>query len=361
MLNAIRYLLKPIIAGLVLAFFLLLFIPYAQQFSISFNNFTPQLQREEPPISFSEAVNKAGPAVVNIYNTVFDSSPLYQRKHQELNVAGSGVIMRHDGYILTNIHVISGAEQLLVVTQDGQFFREVQLIGQDPFTDLAVLKVNAENLPAIPINHDRITKVGDMVLAIGNPYNLGQSISQGIISATGRVGLATSQRQDFLQTDAAINQGNSGGALVNSKGELVGISTASFIAEGIKQSNGISFAVPFKLAYKIMLTLIEHGRVTRGVVGIKGEAIHSSNAPLGYGVRITGIESLGPADKAGLKVNDIILALDGKSISGPKEAMDIIAETAPGNTVAFRVLRAGQQLTINVTVTELKWTGRYRS
>lgn len=359
MFKLFSYLIKPIAAGMTLAFLLLLFIPYAQQFSISFDNLTPQLEREEPPISFSEAIKKAGPSVVNIYNVTLDNAPLYSRRRQELNlVAGSGVIMRHDGYILTNIHVISGAEQLAIVTQEGQVFREIKLIGQDPFTDLAVLKVEADNLPAIPINHKRITQVGDIVLAIGNPYNLGQSISQGIISGTGRAGLATSQRQDFLQTDAAINQGNSGGALVNSKGELVGINTASFIAEGVQQSSGISFAVPFKLAYKIMQSLINHGRVTRGVVGIKGEAIRAKNVPFDYGVHITGIEPGGPAEQAGLKTNDVILALDGKAISGPKEAMDIIAETTPGQTVTFLILRAGKQIHVAVTVAELKWPGR---
>ncbi|MDR2989277.1 MAG: trypsin-like peptidase domain-containing protein, partial [Providencia alcalifaciens] len=212
------------------------------------------------PVSYNKAVRRAAPAVVYVYSS---SKGSFSQSGRELQSLGSGVILSANGYIVTNKHVVDNPDQILVALQDGAIF-DAFLVGSDPLTDLAVLKIDAENLPVIPINTKRITHVGDVVLAIGNPYNLGQTVTQGIISATGRVGLSSTRRQNFLQTDASINSGNSGGALINTEGELVGINTLSFSAGQGVSSEGLSFAIPTALATKIMEKLIRDGRVVRG-------------------------------------------------------------------------------------------------
>ena len=213
-------LLRSILIGLIVGGLLLALMPSLRQWQL-----TPTTQNDtadDSPVSYNAAVRRAAPAVVNVYNRALNST-----SHNQLTL-GSGVIMDQRGYILTNKHVINDADQIIVALQDGRVF-EALLVGSDTLTDLAVLKINATGgLPVIPINPKRTPHIGDVVLAIGNPYNLGQTITQGIISATGRIGLNPTGRQNFLQTDASINHGNSGGALVNSLGELMGINTLSF-------------------------------------------------------------------------------------------------------------------------------------
>ena len=224
---------------------------------------TPQFDStDETPASYNLAVRRAAPAVVNVYNRGLNTN---SHNQLEIRTLGSGVIMDQRGYIITNKHVINDADQIIVALQDGRVF-EALLVGSDSLTDLAVLKINATGgLPTIPINARRVPHIGDVVLAIGNPYNLGQTIYLGgLLVPRGRIGLNPTGRQNFLQTDASINHGNSGGALVNSLGELMGINTLSFDTSNDGETpEGIGFAIPFQLATKIMDKLIRDGRDPR--------------------------------------------------------------------------------------------------
>ena len=213
-------LLRSVVLGLIVAGILLAALPALRLGGAAL--YSQNDSNDETPFGFNQGVRRAVPAVVNVYNR-----SAHGNNNRGITTLGSGVIMNNRGYILTNKHVINNADQIIVALQDGRFF-EATLVGSDAMTDLAVLKITASNLPVIPNNPKRVAHIGDVVMAIGNPYNLGQTVTQGIISATGRVGLSSSGRQNFLQTDASINQGNSGGALINSLGELMGINTLTF-------------------------------------------------------------------------------------------------------------------------------------
>ncbi|GAB3011713.1 outer membrane-stress sensor serine endopeptidase DegS [Bowmanella dokdonensis] len=324
-----------------------------QPLSLSWFNQTPRLSA---PMSFSAAINRAAPAVVNIYSTSYDTRPLlYRRQPVERTSLGSGVIMTRSGHILTCYHVIQNAERISVILQDGRVM-EAQLVGQDPYTDLAVLKVSDENLPVMPQSEDPDTRVGDLVLAIGNPYNLGQTITQGIVSATGRAGLSnyvsSANYADFIQMDAVLNEGNSGGALVDSNGTLIGINNANFKTldsqRRIKDVAGIFFAVPYALAKRVMDDIIAHGRVIRGYLGISGNEIIDQP-----GILVTGVDPLGPAAQAGIRVNDVILKIEGKPIESAFKTLDLVAETQPGEELSFELVRDNQKLQVAVRITEL--------
>ncbi len=338
-------LLRSVLIGLVVAALLLLFLP-----SLRFNDILKPMSLDfsfkSAPLSYNDAVQKAAPSVVNVYNGSSDNSPY----DLTINSLGSGVIMNANGYILTNQHVISNADRIIITLKDGSTY-EAQLVGSDMLTDLAVLKIEATNLPTAMINNKRQSQVGDVVLAIGNPYNLGQTVSQGIISATGRIGLSPYMRQNFLQTDASINQGNSGGALINTLGELVGINTLSLnksspttTQEGIPE--GISFAIPVELASKIMNKLIRDGRVIRGFIGIE-PAINRMQ-----GVMIYQVQKQGPADLAGLQQGDILINVNGQQVTSIMEVMDQIAEIPPGTTIDVTILRDNQEHKVSVTIEE---------
>lgn len=346
----LKKLLRSVALGLLVALLLLLLVPSMRQHSpLSLDR-----SSDEAPASYNLAVRLAAPAVVNVYNRSI-SDPARQRL--AIRTLGSGVIMDHRGYILTNKHVINDADQIIVALQDGRVF-EALLVGSDRLTDLAVLKINASNLPVIPISPKRMPHVGDVVLAIGNPYNLGQTITQGIISATGRVGLNPSGRQNFLQTDASINRGNSGGALVNSLGELMGINTLSFAGDGGETPEGLGFAIPTQLATKIMEKLIRDGRVIRGYIGISGRdnlpvhnpsVIHPDQI---QGIVVEDVASGGPAARAGIRVNDVIIAVNNKSAVSVLETMDQVAEIRPGTAVPVIVSRRDRKLTFQVMIQE---------
>ncbi|GAB2947313.1 outer membrane-stress sensor serine endopeptidase DegS [Hafnia psychrotolerans] len=311
-------------------------------------------ENDEQPVSFNEGVRHAAPAVVNVYNRNMGAN---SKSELQIRTLGSGVIMNDKGYILTNKHVINNADQVIVALQDGRVF-EALLVGSDSLTDLAVLKIDSGNLPVIPINTKRVPRVGDLVMAIGNPYNLGQTVTQGIISATGRIGLSPSGRQNFLQTDASINQGNSGGALVNSLGELVGINTLSF-----DQSNngatpeGIGFAIPTALAMKVMGKLIRDGRVIRGYIGIGGREVsplHGPNTGIDrmQGIIVNEVTPNGPAANAGMQVNDVIVSVNGKPAISAIETMDQVAEIRPGTVIPVEIMRNGKKLALQITIQE---------
>jgi serine protease DegS len=347
-------LLRSAVIGLIVAGILLAAVPMLRKNitdPLFERNFT---QTSEEPVSYNSGVRHAAPAVVNVYNRNMGNS---SQNELAIRTLGSGVIMNDNGYILTNKHVINNADQIIVALQDGRVF-EALLVGSDSLTDLAVLKINAGNLPVIPINSHRTPHVGDVVMAIGNPYNLGQTVTQGIISATGRIGLSPSGRQNFLQTDASINQGNSGGALVNSLGELMGINTLSF-----DQSNdgatpeGIGFAIPTALATKVMGKLIRDGRVIRGYIGISGREVsplHGPNSGLDriQGIVVNEVTPNGPAANAGMQVRDVIVNVNNKPAVSAIETMDQVAEVRPGTVIPVKIIRDGQQLTLQVTVQE---------
>lgn len=346
-------LLRSVAIGLIIGAILLAAMPSLRKI----NTLTaPQFDSaDETPASYNPAVRRAAPAVVNVYNRSMNSTAHNQL---EIRTLGSGVIMDQRGYIITNKHVINDADQIIVALQDGRVF-EALLVGSDTLTDLAVLKINATGgLPTIPINNKRVPHIGDVVLAIGNPYNLGQTITQGIISATGRIGLNPTGRQNFLQTDASINHGNSGGALVNSLGELMGINTLSFDKSNDGETpEGIGFAIPFQLATKIMDKLIRDGRVIRGYIGISGREIAPLHAQGGgmdqiQGIVVNEVSPDGPAARAGIQVNDLIISVNNKPAVSALETMDQVAEIRPGSVISVVVMRDDKQLTLQVTIQE---------
>jgi serine protease DegS len=311
--------------------------------------FTNQ-ERQQAPLSFAKAVSIASPAVVNIYSEQIEVNPKYGRKARKSTRLGSGVIMDSHGYILTNLHVIQRADLIQVLLQNGQL-HPAELIGFDHYTDLAVLKVNAGNLPVIPQKKAQVSLAGDIVLAIGNPLNLGQTVTQGIISATGRNGLSNTSYLEFLQMDAAINEGNSGGALINTNGTLVGINSRKFTQSNSQLNiQGIFFAVPYQLAYKVMQQIIENGKVVRGWLGI------TTNSYLNdaKGFVVEKITSNSPAEAAGIQLGDIVYQIDNHPITSITQALDIIAETQPNTTLMFKVYREGKPIETKVTIVELK-------
>ncbi|QLB12953.1 DegS peptidase [Bisgaardia hudsonensis] len=302
-------------------------------------------------ISYRTAVQKASPAVVNVYNQSFTTANSnYQTK---VNNLGSGVIMSEDGYILTNKHVIQDADQIVVALQNGHIY-EADLVGSDSLTDLAVLKIKANNLSTIPQKKNRYSHVGDVVLAIGNPYNLGQSVSQGIISALGRNAVGDYiGRQNFIQTDASINKGNSGGALINSKGELIGISTLSIGKDSTEIAEGLSFAIPIELANDIMRKIIQDGRVIRGYLGVQSDVLFNNGQGISNkGILISNVQAGSPADNAGIEAGDIIIEFNNTKATSPVQMMKAILNTKPGTTIEVVILRMGKTIKLPVTIQE---------
>lgn len=349
----LKFLVRSIGLGVLAALIVIFTVPSLRSHVI------PQTEETEPTnitslqISFNEAVRRAAPAVVNIYSRKYSENDRSKLATQGL---GSGVIINEKGYIITNYHVIAQADQVIVALQDGRI-AAAQLVGQDRRTDIAILQIEGSNLPVIPQNPQYKPKVGDVVLAIGNPYNLGQTTTFGIISATGRSSISADGRQAFIQTDAAINEGNSGGALVNTQGELVGINTASFQQATELETYGISFAIPFGLAHKIMEKIIADGRVIRGYIGVDGQDINSvTSRLLGSehigGIVVLGVDPNGPAAKAGFMPQDILLKIDGEKINGKQNVMDTVTDLRPGSVVEFTLLRKGEELTLPVTIAE---------
>ena len=356
-LKLIKFILPPLFAGLSIAFLVVFFSPNMR--SALLPNVPLPSAMSASHLSFSDAVKRAAPSVVTIFSESISKEPRYKRKNtvQEL---GSGVIMSQDGYILTNYHVVNNADQIMVILTDGRRFFDVQLIGFDTITDLALLKINVDHLPVIPVNDSYVSSVGDVVLAIGNPLNLGQTITQGIISATGKQKITDSPYNNLLQMDAAINVGNSGGALVNSNGDLVGITSAQFKTRENLNIQGIFFAVPYSLAKKVMGKLIRHGRVVRGYLGFEGTAVDSTGKEVNdnltpvTGMRITNLDPLGPAWQAGVKEQDIVIKIAGLSVANPQKVLEEIGNTEPGKEIEFELYRDGKIEKIMVTVAELE-------
>ncbi|KPD21294.1 trypsin-like peptidase domain-containing protein [Idiomarina abyssalis] len=342
--STLRFLFQSVGLGLVVAAVVIITQPlWGQSESLR--------QTNSEVISFNQAVRKAAPAVVNIYSMGEIQGSYYQPQSSRVWRLGSGVIMDSQGYILTAHHVVDNVDQIEVALQDGRRYA-AQLIGSDRYTDLAVLKIDADNLPVIPVQSTRRIQVGDIVLAIGNPYNIGQTITQGIISASGgRVGVSNSY-SDLIQMDAVINQGASGGALVNTAGELIGINNARYNSAFGDGGEGIYFAVPYENARKVMTTLIREGKVVRGFIGISVNPNFSEEQSLS-GILITDVEAGGPAAAAGLKRNDFLVAIDGEPVRSAPEGLDRVANSEPGTELEVEFYRDNKRMTTTVTVAEL--------
>lgn len=322
------------------------------------------------PVSYASAVEMAAPAVVNVYTTKViteRANPLYNdpffryffgeqlapRKRLESSL-GSGVIASDKGYVLTNNHVISGADEIQVALRDGRS-TSATVVGTDPESDLAVLKIEMNNLPTITFAQANTRRVGDVVLAIGNPFGVGQTVTMGIISATGRNRLGINTFENFIQTDAAINPGNSGGALINPYGHLIGINTAIFSKSG--GSQGIGFAIPVSLATNVMQQIIQTGRVVRGWLGIEVQDITPKLAEsfgLGstQGVIVAGVLRDGPAANMKLRPGDIITKVEDKPATDSHTVMNVIALIAPETKIKIEILRRGKQQSLEGKVGE---------
>ncbi|MES9887625.1 MAG: trypsin-like peptidase domain-containing protein, partial [Candidatus Sedimenticola sp. 6PFRAG1] len=267
---------------------------------------------------------------------------------------GSGVIINKDGYILTNHHVVASADEIKVVLSNGKTL-QARIVGTDPDTDLAVIHADSEDLPEITVGNSEALQVGDVVLAIGNPFGVGQTVTMGIVSATGRDQLGINTFENFIQTDAAINPGNSGGALINARGELVGVNTAIFSKSG--GSQGIGFAIPVDLAKGIMNQILTQGRVVRGWLGIAGQDItpelaESFELQERSGVLVSGVLEGGPADEAGIEPGDIITRIDNRIPSGSQEILSIISAKRPGTSIHIQGWRGSKQFDTEATISE---------
>ena len=317
--------------------------------------------------SYADAAKKAMPAVVAIFTSKqvrsrvpLADDPLFRRYFPELGreatqrqtSLGSGVIVSPEGFVITNQHVIQGADDIQLVLSDGRRF-SAKVRGTDSETDLAVLKASADNLPAITLGHAENLQVGDVVLAIGNPYGFGGTVTAGIVSALGRNSLGLNRFEDFIQTDAAINPGNSGGALIDTAGNLIGINSMIFSESGA--SNGIAFSIPVSLARNVFEQIIRDGEVTRGWFGIEPATITPDVAKalslsLADGVLIRSLQRGGPAERAGIMVKDVFLEVGGKPTLSVPQLLSRIADLPPGSSAKVKLVRDGKPVDIDIVV-----------
>ena len=327
-----------------------------------------QAKTEFKPGSFSNAAQAAMPAVVNVFTSKevkvaphplledprfrrFFGDPLESQSRRASSL-GSGVIVSPEGYILTNHHVIEAADEIEIALADGRKSK-ARVIGSDPETDLAVVKVDMEALPTMTFGHSDNARVGDIVLAIGNPFGVGQTVTMGIISALGRTHLGINTFENFIQTDAAINPGNSGGALVDTSGNLIGINTAIVSRTG--GSLGIGFAITTTVAKQIMEQIFQTGGITRGWIGVEvqdltPELAESFKRPSTNGALIAGVLKGGPADRAGVKPGDILIAVDSQPVIDSSTMLNLIAALSPGQTATILVMRNQAEKTVKINV-----------
>ncbi|QWR77438.1 DegQ family serine endoprotease [Candidatus Magnetomonas plexicatena] len=375
-LLGVLLLLSGIIAGLVLSSSLNIHnqsIAQSKEVSLQSKSILDQLST-----ALTEVSDAAKPSVVNIsitkkvsvqnsFGNFFDD-PMFKRffgdespfhsqpnKKHESKALGSGVIVREDGYILTNSHVVKDVDEIMVKLSDKTEYKG-KVIGADPKTDLAVVKIEAKNLPVLKIADSDKLRVGDVVLAIGNPYGLSQTVTMGIVSAVGRSDVGIADYEDFIQIDAAINPGNSGGALVNSHAELVGVNTAIFSTSGGYQ--GIGFAIPSNMVKSVMESLMKSGKVVRGWLGVNiqpltPELAKSFGTKLQKGVLVADVMDGGPAEKAGLKRGDVIISFEGKDAESTRMLRNMVAATKPGTSVSLVIVRDSKEMTVKMTIGEL--------
>jgi len=358
--------------------------PKADQFSPPPVDEKPLSREVGEHSSFAPVVKKVAPGVVKVFtttkihNTAFNGAPdgtddFFRRffgdpsqgrmPRREFGTPrqqgiGSGVIATKDGYILTNNHVVDGADEVKVALQDGREFT-AKVVGRAPKTDVAVIKIDAKDLPAVPMADSDKVEVGDVVLAVGNPFGIGQTVTTGIVSATGRAGAIGLDYEDFIQTDAAINPGNSGGALVDAEGRLIGINTAILSRSGGNQ--GIGFAVPVNIARDVMGSLVKDGHVTRGYLGVMIQDVNPAlekefKLKDTQGALVSDVTPKSPAEKAGFQSGDLIREFNGKKVTDSRHLKLEVARIQPGETVPVKILRDGESKTLDVTVKELPGT-----
>ncbi len=364
---------KPIILGLAIAAVLLLAFPELrikqEKILLAPTEAPAQPAKSDwmGPVSYAEAVAKASPAVVSIYTKQkfkrnhprYANNPIYRsmfnrakipQQERMRSTLGSGVIVNQEGYLLTNEHVIVGAQQIIVQLQDGRE-AQAELIGVDKQKDLAVLHIDLPNLQPISIDKPENARVGDTVLAIGNPFGIGQSVSQGIISAIRFEGLSNSELGNFIQTDAAIYSGQSGGALIDAYGNLVGINSSKVFDPG-ESIGAMGFAVPAKEALAALEDIIQYGSVVRGWLGVTASQISPQLArqyrlPINYGVIITKLVPDGPAETAGLRVGDIVVKVNNQNVVNGLQTIYKIRETRPGESIEMSIFRDGQYINVS--------------
>ncbi|HLZ52564.1 MAG TPA: DegQ family serine endoprotease [Candidatus Acidoferrum sp.] len=382
-----------ILTAIVVGIFIVVIVPQSGNTSTMASKVPLKIDKDPAPVNLAEfkngyasVVDPALPAVVNISSTKmvkqrnnipgfafndpffrqffgdqFDRQQSAPQTEREYSL-GSGVILNPDGYILTNNHVVTGASDIEVFTQNKKKYR-AKLIGTDPHTDIAVLKIEATNLPSLTLGDSSRLKVGDVVFAIGDPFSIGETATMGIVSATGRdLGGAIEHYEDFIQTDAAINPGNSGGALLDLHGDLVGINTA-IVTGGSGGNQGVGFAIPINMARNIMEQIVDHGKVIRGHLGVAVQSVDADMAKAfglsqGGGALVAEVTPGSPAAKAGIERGDIILDLNGQPISAPEDLSVHIAELAPGTVAHLKVSRDGQTRDVEATLNELSETAQ---
>lgn len=345
--NLLGFLIRSITAGLAIAFIVVYLWPAVMGRATS----PETAPGPSAPASYADAVDRAGPAVVSIYTqnvmpggvTSADGSrPNFSALYRLTQDAASGVILSEDGFILTNHHVIDHARRIRVALWDGRII-PARVVGSDPATDVAVLKVALTGLPVAPTGLESPVRVGDVVLAIGNALRLSHTVTMGIVSATGRNELRSQRFEDFIQTDAAINRGNSGGALINARGELIGINTRNTDRE-IGQN--IGFAIPIGLALNVMEQIIQYGSVRRGWLGaVLNETppvVNPDGSMQRIGISVIDVDRAGPAWKAGLRQGDVITALDGEPVTDVSRFLLSISQRVPGSQIELDVVRRGE-------------------
>jgi serine protease DegQ len=366
---------QTVTISLAVLFVIQQFYPHLLTASITSENKTIAIKEAEVTVpavmqgSYSSAAKKAMPSVVNIFtskkavlnpNNPFMDDPLFRHffgdqldnEQKPENSLGSGVIVSSQGYILTNHHVIEGADQIEIALADGRTM-PARLVGTDPETDLAVLQVNVKDLPAIIFSPSDKLDVGDVVLAIGNPFGVGQTVTQGIISAVGRSHLGINTFENFIQTDASINPGNSGGALIDTQGNLVGINSAIYSRTG--GSMGIGFAIPVSLTKQVMEQIIHEGSVTRGWIGIEAQDItpelaESFRLKYTHGSLIAGVLRGSPAERAGLRPGDILLEIDSREVTDSSSMLNLITGLKPQKKVILKIARDEKEVAIPIVV-----------
>ncbi len=327
------------------------------------------VRRMQSSVSYADAVQKAMPAVVNVFSSTSTArsrglnthDPLFRfffgnqlPREQPASTLGSGVIVSPQGYILTNEHVINGADEIEVALADGRT-ASAKVIGADPETDLAVLKIQLDNLPSITLSHIEQARVGDVVLAIGNPYAVGQTVTMGIISALGRNHLGISEFENFIQTDASIHPGNSGGALVDVNGHLLGINTAIYSSLSNGGSLGIGFAIPVSTVRTVLESIIATGTVTRGWIGIQPqdltpEIAESFDLKRTSGAIVAGVLQNSPAQRAGVRPGDILIRVNNEKIHDTRQLMNAIAQLKPGTRAVLHILRKKKALALPIKI-----------
>ncbi len=352
------FLMRSVIAGLALAFIILYLWPtVSERFATPTE---PDANLPVAPISYADAVDRTAPSVVSIYTRTVELqqvNPQLKKTAGKLYVSkarldmGSGVLVSEDGYILTNYHVINQVRNISVGLWDGRF-ASAQVVGSDPETDLAVLKIDLSGLPAAPLAENGKGRVGDVVLAIGNAFGLSHTVTMGIISATGRNDLRSVLYEDFIQTDAAINAGNSGGALINYRGEVIGINTRNLgQAQG---AQNIGFAIPIAMAKDVMEQIVDNGTVRRGSIGALFSdlplSLQTDGSAVRRGIQVRDVTPNGPAWSAGIRAGDILLSIDAVEVDDARALLLMLAQRQPGSRVEFLVQRAGEEFETYATL-----------